>query len=108
MILVDPGTLTTEEGGTIAEFRTDASYQGLYVLENGEVYAVNPHISIKVNNEMSFGNAYYIGKVIYPDRFADIDPAAKSDEIYQFMVDTTVYEQLKLHVQNQSYQKVNE
>ena len=107
MIFVDLGTLTAAESGAIAEFRSDASYQGLSAVENGEVYTVNPHTSMNVNHETSLANAYYIGKVLYPDRFADIDPASKADEIYQFVVGAPVYEQLKSHVQNLSYQKVN-
>ena len=94
MIFVDLGTLTDAEGWAIAEFRNDASYQGFYVVENGEMYAVNPHISMNVNHEMSFTNAYYIGKVLYPDRFADIDPAAKADEIYRFVVGVQIFTQL--------------
>ena len=61
---------------------------------------------MNVNHETSLANAYYIGKVLYPEQFADIDPAAKADEIYEFVVGDPVYEQLKANVQNMSYQKV--
>ncbi|MCZ0860254.1 ABC transporter substrate-binding protein [Methanocorpusculum sp. MG] len=106
MIFVDLGTLTAAEGGALAEFRNDPSYEGLSAVKNGEVYAVNPHTSMNVNHETSLANAYYIGKVLYPEQFADIDPAAKADEIYEFVVGAPVYDQLKSHVQNLSYQKM--
>lgn len=105
-IFVDLGTLTAAEGGALAEFRNDPSYEGLSAVKGGEVYAVNPHTSMNVNHETSLANAYYIGKVLYPEQFADIDPAAKADEIYEFVVGAPVYEQLKANVQNMSYQKV--
>lgn len=82
MIFVDLRTLTAAEGGALSEFGNDATYQGLSAVKNGEVYAVNPHTSMNVNYETSLANIYYIGKVLHPERFADIDPAAKADEIY--------------------------
>ncbi len=106
MIFVDLGTLTAAEGGALAEFRNDPSYEGLSAVKNGEVYAVNPHTSMNVNHETSLANTYYIGKVLYPEQFADVDPAAKADEIYEFVVGAPVYDQLKSHVQNLSYQKM--
>ena len=33
------------------------------------------------NIDTVIANAYYIGKVLYPDEFRDIDPAEKADEI---------------------------
>ena len=106
VIFVDLGTLTAAEGGAIYEFTTDPSYRGLSAVKNGEVYAVNPHTSMNVNHETSLANAYYSGKVLYPEQFADVDPVAKADEIYTYVVGAPVYEQLKSHVQNLSYQKV--
>ncbi|MDV0443202.1 hypothetical protein McpCs1_05700 [Methanocorpusculaceae archaeon Cs1] len=106
MIFVDLGTLTAAEGGAVAEFGSDAAYQGLSAVKNGEVYAVNPHTSMNVNHETSLANAYYIGKILYPEQFSDIDPSAKADEIYEFVVGAPVYSQLKANVQNMSYQKV--
>ncbi|HRW77363.1 MAG TPA: iron ABC transporter substrate-binding protein, partial [Candidatus Sabulitectum sp.] len=40
-------------------------------------------------------DAYYIGKVLYPERFDDVNPAAKADEIYRFLVGAGVFPQLK-------------
>lgn len=107
MIFVDLGTLTAAEGGALSEFRNDAAYQELSAVKNGKVYAVNPHTSMNVNYETSLANAYYIGKVLYPKQFADIDPAAKADEIYTRVVGGPVYDQLKANVQNLSYQNVD-
>lgn len=106
IIFVDLGTLTAAEGGAIYEFQNDASYQGLTAVEKNQVYTVNPHTSMNVNHETSLANAYYIGKVLYPEQFADIDPAKKADEIYTYVVGGPVYDQLKANVQNLSYQKL--
>ena len=36
-------------------------------------------------------NAYYVGKLLYPDQFTDIDPKQKADDIYQFLVGKPVF-----------------
>ncbi len=39
-------------------------------------------------------DAYFIGSVLYPEQFADIDPAEKADEIYSFLVGEPVFAEL--------------
>jgi iron complex transport system substrate-binding protein len=93
-------------GGGISELQNDPSYQELTAVRTGEVYAVNPHTSMGTNHETSMANAYYIGTILYPGRFADIDPAAKADEIYTFIDGAPVYEQLKANMNGLSYQRL--
>ena len=61
---------------------------------------------MNVNHETSLANAYYVGKVLYPEQFADIDPAEKADEIYEFVVGVPVYDQLNANVNNLSFTKL--
>ncbi len=58
------------------------------------------------NYETILADAYYIGKVLYPEQFADIDPAVKADEIYRFVVGVPVYEQMNANVRNLSFTKL--
>ena len=44
--------------------------------------------------EIAIANAYYAGKVIYPERFADVDPIRKADEIFAIMLGQPFYEKL--------------
>ena len=106
IIFVDLGTLTAAEGGALVELWNDPAYQKLSAVKNGNVYTVNPHTSMNVNHETSLANAYYVGKVLYPEQFADIDQAEKADEIYEFVVGTPVFDLLNANVNNLSYQKV--
>ncbi|MEA5037569.1 hypothetical protein SDC9_39557 [bioreactor metagenome] len=106
IIFVDLGTRSAAGGGGIYELQTDPSYQGLSAVKAGEVYAVNPHTSTGTNHETSMANAYYIGTILYPEQFADIDPAAKADEIYTFINGAPVYEQLKANMNGLSYTKL--
>jgi iron complex transport system substrate-binding protein len=50
------------------------------------VYGLLPYNWYGQNLESIFANAYFLGTLLHPDRFADIDPAAKADEITTFLV----------------------
>ncbi|SMC22622.1 iron complex transport system substrate-binding protein, partial [Desulfacinum hydrothermale DSM 13146] len=39
-------------------------------------------------------DAYVVGKLLYPDRFAHVDLALKADEIFSFFVGTPVYQDM--------------
>jgi len=106
IIFVDLGTMNAAGGGAIYELQTDPSYHELTAVKTGEVYAVNPHTSMGTNHETSMANAYYIGTVLYPKLFADINPAEKANEIYTFVDGAPVYEQLKANLDNLSYTKL--
>ena len=105
-ILVDLSTLTAAEGGALVELKNDPSYRELTAVKNSMVYTVNPHTSMNVNHETTLANAYFIGKLLYPEQFEDIDPVKKADEIYTFVVGEPVFDILSANVDNLSYQRV--
>lgn len=106
IIFVGLGTLNAAGGGAIYELQNDVSYKTLTAAKTGEVYLVNPDISAGANYETQLVNAYYIGKVLYPEQFADVDLAKKADEIFNKVVGGDVYEELKEHMNGLSYQKL--
>ncbi|MCZ0862497.1 ABC transporter substrate-binding protein [Methanocorpusculum vombati] len=106
IIFVDLATIQAAEGGAVTELKNDPSYRNMKAVRNGDVYTVNPHTSYVVNYETTLANAYYVGKILYPEQFADIDPEQKADEIYTYVVGAPVYEQLKEDVNGLSYQKL--
>ena len=105
-IIVDLATLTAAEGGALVELKNDPSYKELTAVKNNMVYTVNPHTAMNVNHETTLANAYFIGKLLYPEQFEDIDPVKKADEIYSFVVGKPVFELLKENVEGLSYQRV--
>ena len=46
------------------------------------------------NLEIALADAYYIGSVLYPEQFADLDPAEKFDELSNFFLGIDCYEQI--------------
>ena len=105
-IIVDLSTIQAAEGGALVELKNDPSYRELTAVKNSMVYTVNPHTSMNVNHETTLANAYFIGKLLYPEQFEDIDPVKKADEIYTFVVGEPVFDILSANVDNLSYQRV--
>ncbi len=91
-LFVDLSTLQMgDKAGGLFELRTDPAYATLTATVEGRVFGVLPYNWYAQNFESILANAYYIGKVLYPDRFQDIDPVAKADEIFTFVVGKPVF-----------------
>jgi ABC-type Fe3+-hydroxamate transport system substrate-binding protein len=60
------------------------------------------------NPELILSLAYFIGKVLYPQRFKDVEPAARADEIYEFLVGRPVFNQMNALFKNMAFQAVGE
>ncbi|WP_292731095.1 iron ABC transporter substrate-binding protein [Methanoculleus sp.] len=92
-IFIDTGTIQMGGDGAIGELKTDPALQGLSASKEGRVYGVLSYNFYNVNYETVLADAYFIGKTLYPDRFADVDPEEKADEIYTFFVGKPVFEE---------------
>ena len=93
-IFIDIGTLQLDNEGAIGELKNDGSLTGLSAVKNGKVYGVIPYNFYGTNYESVLANAYFVGKVLYPERFEDVDPEAKADEIYTFFLGKPIFSDL--------------
>jgi len=75
-------------------------------VQEGKVYAVLPYNWYTQNFGSILANAYYIGKVLYPEKFAGVDPAGKADEIYTFLVGKPVFEKMNAAFEHLAFQPV--
>lgn len=105
-IFIDIGTLQAGNEGAIGELKNDPSLKGLSAVKNGNVYGVIPYNFYSTNYESVLANAYFVGKVLYPDRFEDIDPEAKADEIYTFFVGKPVFSDLNGQYNDTGFKQV--
>jgi iron complex transport system substrate-binding protein len=64
-------------------------------VKNNRIYGVMPYNWYANNYDTVLADAYYIGKLLYPDRFSDIDPEVKADEIYTMLDGKPVYADMK-------------
>lgn len=85
-LFIDVGTILMDNDGAIGELKNNPAYTGLKAVKNGNVYGVLPYNFYNVNYETVLADAYFVGKVLYPDQFSDIDPQVKADEIYMKFV----------------------
>lgn len=67
----------------------------LQAIQNNQVYTVMPYNWYATNYEIVLANAWFIGKTIYPQRFAKTDAEKEARKIYKTMVGKDVYDQVK-------------
>lgn len=69
-------------------------YNALSAFKNGNIYSQLPYKFYNTNIDTALADAYYLGKVLYPEEFKDIDSDIKADEIFEFFVGKKVYTQM--------------
>ena len=85
-----------DEGGysLVLDDLDDASYNVLTAVKDNRLFGVLPYNWYTANYGTVLADAYYIGSVLYPDEFSDIDPVEKADEIYRQLVGRGVYSEM--------------
>ena len=70
-------------------------YNELTAVQEGKVYSQISFRSSASNLETALADAYYAACVIYPEQFGDIDPVEKAGEIFEMLLGTNPYADLK-------------
>jgi len=108
VLFLDLSTLQMgDDHGGLYELKTDPVFQALDAVADGRVYGVLPYNWYSQNFGSILADAWYVGKVLYPDQFADVDPAAKADEIYEFLLSTKVYAAMDDLFHNKAFKPVD-
>jgi iron complex transport system substrate-binding protein len=105
-IFIDVGTLQLGNEGAIGELKSDTALTGLSAAKNNKVYGVVPYNFYSTNYESVLANAYFVGKVLYPDQFEDVDPEAKADEIYTFFLGKPAFSDLNGQYNNLGFKQI--
>jgi len=71
-----------------------AFYRSLDAFRNGRVYGIYSFNFYNTNVEQALVDSYWVGKVLMPERFKDIDIKRKANEIYRFFVGKELYEEI--------------
>lgn len=94
----DPDKIFLDLGGlalVIEDYKKNKNfYRSLTAFKEGEIYSQLPYNFYSTNIDTALADAYYIGKVLYPERFSDINPEEKADEIYEFLVGKKLYKRM--------------
>ena len=70
-------------------------YRGLKAVAEKRVYILWPFNTYTTNIDTVIVDAYTVGKILYPERFSNMDIVKKAAEVYGFFVGGSVYEQMK-------------
>ena len=107
ILFVDLSTLQMgADAGALHELKTDPAYRSLTAVKTNKVYGLLPYNWYTQNFGSILANAYFIGTVLYPDRFSDMSPAARADEIFTFLVGKAVFRQLDATLGNLAFKPV--
>lgn len=99
LLAIDPDVIFLDGGGLVLivedyDGKPDF-YHALRAFRTHRMYTVLPFNSYTTNIETALADAFAVGKVLYPEQFADIDPEAKTNAIYTFFVGKPVYDAMK-------------
>jgi len=99
LLQLDPDVIFIDGGG-LALIKNDFQrkskfYKALKAFSHHQVYILHPFNLYTTNIGTALADAYAIGKILYPDKFKDINPEIKADEIYTFLVGKPVYQAMK-------------
>ena len=87
-MIIDAGGLAL----FLEEYKKDPTvYDSMRAVKTGEIYLQMPYNAYYTNLEIAFADAYFIGKTLYPDAFADVDAAQKFDEFSRALLGEDCY-----------------
>ena len=70
-------------------------YNALTAVREGRVYSQISFRSFASNLDTALADAYFAACMIYPEQFKDVDPEAKAGEIFEMLLGTNPYNDLK-------------
>ncbi len=95
----NPDIIFVDAGGmdlVRADYRKKPEfYRGLAAVQNKSIYQLLPFNYYMTNLGTAVADAYACGKILYPDRFGEIDLPKKTDAIYTFLLGAPLYRKME-------------
>ena len=92
VIFLDPANMSLVQD----EYAKNPAYfRSLRAVQEGKVYALPCFNQYATNIEIAIADAYYAGKVLFPEQFADVDMDQKADELLELFLGTAFYSEMK-------------
>jgi len=95
----NPDVLFIDQAGSqlvMQDITNHSVLAGVWAIQQDQVYGVLPYNWYSTNYGTVLADAYYIGSVLYPDAFSDIDLPMKANEIYQTLLGGPVYQDMQM------------
>lgn len=91
LIFLDPGNMDLVND----EYASNPGYyDALRAVQEGKLYSCISFNNYSTNVGYAIADAYYAGLVMFPEQFADVDIAAKTDEILEFLLGDAYYDEM--------------
>ncbi len=106
-VFLDLGTtLGNGDANGLAALTSSPIYRSVDAIRENRVFALYPNNNYNSNVEAILVNAFYIGKTVFPERFANVDFGAKSDEICRFLLDETLRDKTPSSLEATLYRRI--
>jgi iron complex transport system substrate-binding protein len=77
------------------EYQKDPKFfQGLRAFQKQQAYLLFPFNFYMTNIGTALADAYAVGQILYPEKFADVDLSQKADDIYISLLGKPVYDSM--------------
>ena len=90
LFMLNPDVIFIDESG-IKFIKKENFIKHLKAYKTHQIYGILPYNNYMTNITTAYADTYYIGKVLAPEKFKDIDIVKKTDEIYKFLVGKPCY-----------------
>lgn len=106
-VFLDLSTLqTNQNSNALYELKNDPVYKDMKCFKNGNLFGLLPYNSYTTNFGSVLANTYYVGTILYPDKFPDIDPKKKADDIYTFLVGASVFDKMNTIFNGMAFDRI--
>jgi iron complex transport system substrate-binding protein len=78
----------------------------LYSSVNGRVYGLLPYEWYETDYASELANAFFIGKVLYPERFSDINQVEMTDYMYTVFYGVPLFDKMNVWLEKRTFQKI--
>jgi len=90
LFMLNPDVIFIDESG-IKFIKKENFIKHLKAYKTHQIYGILPYNNYMTNITTAYADTYYIGKLLAPEKFKDIDIVKKTDEIYKFLVGKPCY-----------------
>ncbi|ODS49786.1 MAG: iron complex transport system substrate-binding protein [Halanaerobium sp. 4-GBenrich] len=96
LLLEDPDLIFIDQGGLklVKNDLKRKEFRYLKAYQQNNIYQLLPYNHYTSNFATMLADAYYIAKILYPEKFKEVEPKEKADQIYQKFVGKPVYNEM--------------
>lgn len=106
VVFLDLFSARNPQAGSLEDLRSDEAYQSMTAVQTGDVWGLLPNTIYNTEIGSVFANAWFIGSLLLPDTFGDVDPAEKAREIETFLVGAPVFDAMDAAYEGMVFQRI--